>query len=149
MGITSGAYTGYCERNKIEAKAIKDLTQEDATDFYLDRFFKASILSLPQDLWHIVFDMQVMSGRWGIKILQTALSDHFGATKLVVDGYIGDKTSICAINAVDRYGASKVIDIVTICRLHFYKDLVYTDPSQKIFLDGWNNRACKFFSFNI
>lgn len=149
MGITDISYKEYCKRQGSYAKSVEHLTEEDALNFYIDRFYRSNINLLAEELWHLMFDMQVMSGRWAARVLQRTMRDHFGCKNLVLDGYIGKVTADSVNNAVKMYGAEKVIDIVTIGRLHFYKDIVYLNNSQEVFLRGWNNRACKFFTFGV
>ena len=71
---------------------IKELTEEKAKQIYKDDYWdKNRVESLPQNLWHIFFDMCVNMGRrTAVKILQRAANSK--GRGIDVDGGMGPAT---------------------------------------------------------
>ena len=88
---------------------IKNLTIEQATEIYKkDYWDKNKVESLPQNLWHIYFDMCVNMGkRTAVKVLQRAAVNK--GRDIEVDGGLGPMT-IGALKGVelDRVRAFRV-----------------------------------------
>ena len=112
---------------------IKNLTIEQAKEIYKkDYWDKNKVESLPQNLWHIYFDMCVNMGkRTAVKVLQRAANNR--GKDLEVDGGLGPKT-IEALNGVE-------LDRVRAFRVKYYVDLITTKPEQEKFYLGWFRRA--------
>ena len=71
---------------------IKNLTKEGAKEIYKEVYWdKNKVESLPEDLWHIYFDMCVNQGKSrAVKIIQRAVNGKGGS--LTVDGGMGPMT---------------------------------------------------------
>jgi len=112
---------------------IKNLTTEQAKEIYKkDYWDKNKVESLPQNLWHIYFDMCVNMGkRTAVKVLQKAANNR--GKDLEVDGGLGPKT-IEALNGVE-------LDRVRAFRVKYYVDLITAKPEQEKFYLGWFRRA--------
>ena len=112
---------------------IKNLTIEQATEIYKkDYWDKNRVESLPQNLWHIYFDMCVNMGkRTAVKVLQRAAVNK--GRKIEVDGGLGPKT-IGALKGVE-------LDRVRAFRVKYYVDLITARPEQEKFFLGWFRRA--------
>ena len=112
---------------------IKNLTIEQATEIYKkDYWDKNRVESLPQNLWHIYFDMCVNMGkRTAVKVLQRAAVNR--GRNIEVDGGLGPMT-IKALKGVE-------IDRVRAYRVKFYVDLITAKPEQEKFFLGWFRRA--------
>ena len=112
---------------------IKNLTTEQAKEIYKkDYWDKNKVESLPQNLWHIYFDMCVNMGkRTAVKVLQRAANNR--GKDLEVDGGLGPKT-IEALNGVE-------LDRVRAFRVKYYVDLITAKPEQEKFYLGWFRRA--------
>jgi len=114
---------------------IKNLTKEGAKEIYKEVYWdKNKVESLPEELWHIYFDMCVNQGKSrAVKIIQRAVNGKGGS--LTVDGGMGPMT-IAAI------GKSKVeLDRVRAYRVKYYADLVTRKPDLERFYFGWFKRA--------
>jgi len=114
---------------------IKNLTKEGAKKIYKEVYWdKNKVESLPEDLWHIYFDMCVNQGKSrAVKIIQRAVNGKGGS--LTVDGGMGPMT-IAAI------GKSNVeLDRVRAYRVKYYADLVTRKPDLERFYFGWFKRA--------
>ena len=114
---------------------IKNLTKEGAKEIYKEVYWdKNKVESLPEDLWHIYFDMCVNQGKSrAVKIIQRAVNGKGGS--LTVDGGMGPMT-IAAI------GKSRVeLDRVRAYRVKYYSDLVTKKPDLERFYFGWFKRA--------
>ena len=114
---------------------IKNLTKEGAKEIYKEVYWdKNKVESLPEELWHIYFDMCVNQGKSrAVKIIQRAVNGKGGS--LTVDGGMGPMT-IAAI------GKSKVeLDRVRSYRVKYYADLVTRKPDLERFYFGWFKRA--------
>ena len=114
---------------------IKNLTKEGAKEIYKEVYWdKNKVESLPEELWHIYFDMCVNQGKSrAVKIIQRAVNGKGGS--LDVDGGLGPMT-IAAI------GKSRVeLDRVRAYRVKYYADLVTKKPDLERFYFGWFKRA--------
>jgi len=112
---------------------IKELTIEKAKQIYKDDYWdKNRVESLPQNLWHIFFDMCVNMGRrTAVKVLQRAAVNR--GRDIEVDGGLGPAT-IGALKGVE-------LDRVRAYRVKFYVDLITSKPEQEKFFLGWYRRA--------
>ena len=112
---------------------IKNLTIEQAKEIYKkDYWDKNRVESLPQNLWHIYFDMCVNMGkRTAVKVLQRAAVNK--GKGIEVDGGLGPMT-IGALKGVE-------LDRVRAFRVKYYVDLITARPEQEKFFLGWFRRA--------
>ena len=112
---------------------IKNLTIEQAKEIYKkDYWDRNRVESLPQELWHIFFDMCVNMGRrTAVKVLQRAANNK--GRNIDVDGGLGPAT-IGALKGVE-------VDRVRAYRVKFYVDLITDKPEQEKFFLGWFRRA--------
>ena len=112
---------------------IKNLTIEQAKEIYKkDYWDKNKVESLPQNLWHIYFDMCVNMGkRTAVKVLQRAANNK--GRDIEVDGGLGPMT-IGALKGVE-------LDRVRAFRVKYYVDLITARPEQEKFYLGWFRRA--------
>ncbi len=112
---------------------IKNLTIEQAKEIYKkDYWDKNKVESLPQNLWHIYFDMCVNMGkRTAVKVLQRAAVNR--GKNIDVDGGLGPMT-IGALKGVE-------LDRVRAFRVKYYVDLITARPEQEKFFLGWFRRA--------
>ena len=112
---------------------IKNLTIEQAKEIYKkDYWDRNRVESLPQELWHIFFDMCVNMGRrTAVKVLQRAANNK--GRNIDVDGGLGPAT-IGALKGVE-------LDRVRAYRVKFYVDLITSKPEQEKFFLGWFRRA--------
>ena len=112
---------------------IKNLTIEEAKEIYKkDYWDKNKVESLPQNLWHIYFDMCVNMGkRTAVKVLQRAANNK--GRNIDVDGGLGPMT-IGALKGVE-------LDRVRAFRVKYYVDLITAKPEQEKFYLGWFRRA--------
>ena len=112
---------------------IKNLTIEQAKEIYKkDYWDRNKVESLPQNLWHIYFDMCVNMGkRTAVKVLQRAAVNK--GRDIEVDGGLGPMT-IGALKGVE-------LDRVRAFRVKYYVDLITAKPEQEKFYLGWFRRA--------
>ena len=112
---------------------IKNLTIEKAKDIYKSDYWdKNKVESLPQNLWHIYFDMCVNMGkRTAVKVLQRAAVNK--GRDIEVDGGLGPMT-LGALKGVE-------LDRVRAFRVKYYVDLITARPEQEKFYLGWFRRA--------
>jgi lysozyme family protein len=112
---------------------IKNLTKEGAKEIYKKEYWdKNKVESLPEDLWHIYFDMCVNQGRGlSVKILQIAANAK--GAGLIVDGGLGPKTVKALVNVE--------LERVRAYRIKYYADLVTRKPDLEKFYFGWFRRA--------
>ena len=112
---------------------IKNLTKEGAKEIYKEVYWDNNkVESLPEDLWHIYFDMCVNQGKSrAVKILQQAANGK--GANIDVDGGLGPNT-LKAISNVE-------LDRVRSYRVKYYADLVTRKPDLERFYFGWFKRA--------
>ena len=75
---------------RIDARDVKRLTPEQATEIFVDHYFiRPGLDKLPEILQPSVFDMYVNAGNNAIRVLQRLLNDM--GHRLAVDGILGPK----------------------------------------------------------
>ena len=154
FGITQTSWDEYRQRHPdLECVDVFDLTQELASSFYSERYFKKKIDWLPSLLRHPVFDFEVNAGKYAIRTLQYTINDllvnldRVSGDILTVDGFIGEKTVLESAYVIRSMIPSYVVDRFVLDRIHYYKVQVDNNPKQNVFLKGWINRSEKFFSW--
>lgn len=166
-GITDRTWREYRRKKPLRDEdgnkypdGVIDITRDHAYDFYMDLIEQKNITSLPAELQAATFDFTVNAGNNAIQCLQLTLNQlNFKRyTKLVtVDGYIGKKTALRAMQIANyckeelrgyRNGADYIVDIYTVNRIRYYKDLASRVSGQHVFLKGWTERARTYFSWN-
>ncbi len=112
---------------------IKNLTKAEATLIYKTKYWdKNKVESLPEELWHIYFDMCVNMGRSrAVKILQQSAVNR--GRNIKVDGGLGPNT-IKALKGVE-------LERVRAFRVRYYVELVNKKPDLEKFYFGWFRRA--------
>ncbi|MGI3167885.1 holin-associated N-acetylmuramidase [Pseudooceanicola sp. C21-150M6] len=136
---------------RITAEDVKALSAQDATEIFLDRYFRApGIEKLPPVLWETVFDMQVNAGNNAVKILQRLLTRM--GQPCSVDGAIGPQT-IAAAHAAARSAPDHIADAYGIARRNYYFALADARPASRKFArtraggkGGWITRAETFIA---
>lgn len=141
-GITLATYGAYLGR-KASAEEVKALDVKTAREIYYTRYYlPARIDALPKEIRGIVFDMCVHHGiSRAIRILQRVINQAGVAEEtLTEDGVNGVKTHGAAAAsqaAMGDYFLNALVDE----RLTFFRHIVGHNPSQLVFLKGWENRA--------
>lgn len=123
---------------------VKALTILDAADIYKNEYYyRPHIDKLPAQLQPVVFDMAVNMGpKQAIKIFQAVIDRYWRKTS--IDGIIGPVTIKSAKGLANFHDDNFVIEQITEERIKFYRNIVKRDPSQIVFLNGWENRAREF-----
>lgn len=139
MGITLATLADW-RGTVCTVSDVRALTKEEAIKIYRANYLQLpGIDTLPRSIQPQVFDIGVHSGpRTAIRMLQKTLNG-FGES-LIVDGIIGDLTR----DACRKYDARKLNNALAEMRLKFYDDIVASNPSQRVFLNGWQRRAKGF-----
>lgn len=134
-GITQKTYDAHRDKLGIERQPVRDITSDEVSDIYKSGYWntaKCGVIKEPIDL--MTFDASVNHGPGrAAKLLQSALG-------IDADGKIGPKT-IEAVN--EEFSANRMaelIDNMIAIRLDFYHSIVERDPSQEVFIKGWENR---------
>ena len=125
---------------------VKALTKQEAAEIYkAEYFYKPRIDKLPLELQPVVFDMAVNMGpKQAIKIFQAVIDRYWRKTS--IDGIIGPVTIKSAKGLANFHDDNFVIEQITEERIKFYRNIVKRDPSQIVFLNGWENRAREFLA---
>ena len=129
----------------VDANDIRSLQVEEARDIFRTLYYeRPKIDQLPQLIRSLVFDMSINHGPGtAIKLLQQVLNDNRQPCR--INGGIGDETLKCAQAAVDDLGlGEKIINELVERRIGLYQSIVERDASQRVFLEGWLQRAREF-----
>lgn len=130
-GITTAVYDAHRRARGQPTRSVRDITDAEVAEIYMARYWvpaKCGALPWPAALAH--FDCAVNSGvRQAAILLQRAV----GVTE---DGLIGPAT----LAAVQRAGRARLLAKLWVGRLDFYQRIVAGNPSQRVFLRGWENR---------
>lgn len=136
-GITLDTLSDYLGRTATILE-VQGLDKDTAIKIYRKKYYlDPGINKLPEAIQPIIFDAGVNSGPTaGIKILQKLLG-------LEPDGIIGPKTIKEATTDV-TISEKDFINHLVDARRQKYESIVAKNPSQKVFLKGWLNRAESF-----
>jgi len=132
-------------RRPVGVDDVRRLTKKESSLIYRHNYYaKQNIDKLPIELQPVVFDMAVNMGpKQAIKIMQRSLTQI--GIETGVDGIIGPQTLKATAEAASLFGPL-VIYIMIGERIKFYRDIVKRNPSQVVFLKGWENRAMEFIA---
>lgn len=133
-GITQKAWAEWRGRD-VTPEEVEQITEPQARDFYEEKYIVAPRFNhLPERIRALVIDCGVNHGtRTAAKWVQRAV----GETQ---DGVIGPitLTAVHADNPIAVY--SRIVGY----RVRLYGKIVSDDPSQRIWINGWMNRAAKW-----
>lgn len=127
------------EDGLINIDDIKDLTKEKSSEIYYKKLWLPSKAQFLQDerLAIKYFDMVVnMYFHQAVLILQRAIN-QLNHEQIEEDGKIGVKT----LNAANYTNSDALLLEIWYQLTNFYKGLAKKDKKNKVFLDGWLNRA--------
>ncbi len=131
-GITQDSYDAYLRRNNLPLKSVREITPAEVEQIYEQMYWRpshAKLMILPLAVVH--FDTAVnFSVRASIEFLQEALEG------LAIDGDFGPNTRSYleennTLETAQRYCQARI-------DYRYYR--VKTNPTQKIFLEGWLKR---------
>lgn len=130
-GITQVTYDQWRARQNLPARSVQELTDEEMYSIYRARYWERGCCGeLPEQIGLVHFDGCVNHGRQNAaKILQRTL-------KVADDGAVGSATLAAAASVDDKATALALVER----RREFYRDIVASKPSSRVFLKGWMNR---------
>lgn len=122
---------------------IRLVTPEVALALYREDFYEGPRIDrLPEAIQPVMVDWAVNSGPpRAIMGLQEVLT--MAGFPCTADGVIGPQTRRQA-EAADRAMGPYLVNALVDMREHFYRSIVARNPSQRVFLNGWLNRAREF-----
>jgi lysozyme family protein len=145
-GITQATLSVYLGRHASIAD-VKSITKKVAYSIYYNKYYiSTDIYKLSECIRPIMLDICVNS--W-IKVatilLQKAINGLSNTSSVIVDGKLGPKTieEAARLSTID---CNKLVNAIVYMRIDFYKSIVENNPSQKVFLAGWLNRANSFLT---
>jgi lysozyme family protein len=137
-GVIQSEYSLYLGR-PASIDDMKKMPIAHARDIFKKKYYFAPKINLlPEELQPVVTDACVLYGpKRGIIFLQTVLGTN-------ADGVLGPATAAAADQFISVHGIVEVVNYYVEERIEFCKRIVARNPSQKIFLKGWTNRANSF-----
>lgn len=137
-GITQRTYNSFRIKKRLATKSVKYITDTEVHEIYEIMYWKpckAELMKLP--LAVVQFDTAVLFGVGGaVKFLQEAL-------ETTADGIFGPGTTVALQANNNKQTATKMIEK----RIIFHNKRVAENSSQKVFLQGWLNRANQLKAF--
>ena len=142
FGITQAALSAWLGR-PATVDEVRQLDEETAREIYVARYLAGPrIDTLPSEIVPQVFDMAVNHGpRRAVRILQEVLG--LAGWRVDIDGVVGPQSRKATFEAQEAMGPF-LANAIADQRASFYRRLVAADPSQRVFLRGWLNRAEAF-----
>lgn len=118
---------------------MRDMPIEVARNIYDKKYYHGNRLNevVNDKIALSICDWIVNSGTWGAKKAQQAINIIQGRQALTVDGKIGNNT-LFALNNVDE---KRFLEVYHELQRNFYRSIVRSNPTQKVFLKGWLNRV--------
>lgn len=134
-GILQRVYDRYRDDRQEDRQCVSKISDEEVEDIYYNEYWvPGKCYKFPWPLYALHFDGCVNTGVGQAgKFLQRAV----GAKD---DGAIGPKTIMAYEDKVKDIGVDAIVQHILAQRAGFYKLLVELDPTQKSFINGWNNR---------
>ncbi len=134
-GVTQKTYDTFRRNAGLSLRSVRQITDDEVAAIYRTMYWnvaKCGLLPEPLDLY--VFDAAVNHGPGrAAKLLQQALG-------VAVDGAIGPVTIDALQEELAAGQLQELCHNFLAIRLEFYDQIVDNDPSQKVFLAGWENR---------
>lgn len=142
-GITQRTLSNFYGR-KASAEEVRAMSEEVAREIYRNVYYYAPrVNKLPAEVQPQLFDMCVNHGpRNAMRMMQRVIVKAQIAD-ISIDGINGPNTCFNAAKAQDAMGIY-FNNAIMWERLHFYEAIVGRDPSQQVFLRGWQKRARSF-----
>lgn len=145
-GITQRTYSEYVGR-EVSINEVRNLSKEMAFDIYQSRYLIKPRITMIQNefLKYLMLDMSVHHGPVrSIRMTQQVVNST-ELFSLNADGILGP-ISENAINTTYDYMGRYFTNIISHKRADFMRSIVDNNPSQKVFLKGWLNRANSFLT---
>ena len=134
-GITQRVYDRHRDDKQEDRRCVSEISDNEVQDIYYNNYWvPGKCYKFPWPLYAVHFDGCVNTGVGQAgKFLQRAV----GAND---DGIIGSKTIMAYEAKANDVGVDEIVNHILKQREGFYKLLVELDPTQKSFINGWNNR---------
>ena len=144
FGVTQKEYSEYIGR-PATIEDVKKMPIAHARDIFKKKYYLAPKIDLlPEAIQPVVTDACVLYGpKRAIIFLQNVIN-MFAHEQIAVDGQIGPGTAKAAADVIRIVGAWMVVNAYCDQRIEFCNRIVANNPSQKVFLKGWTNRANSF-----
>lgn len=147
LGITQSTL----DRARLELTDLPEsvicLTRAQAAEIYRVLYWeKSKADKMPDPLCILHFDAAVNHGVGGAGALLQKTINNYAAkagldVRVDVDGAVGPKTLAALCQCLDVTGnISLICEIYCNEREKYYKSIVESNPSQKVFWNGWMNR---------
>ncbi len=129
----------------ITKETIKQLAEVQAMELmYIEFWLKLKLEQHVDSIAFAIYDIAVNHGVYGgTRIVQRAINKYNGEDVLRVDGIKGEITDK-AINVAGETLFPALIQE----RLRYYTDIVESNPKQRVFLKGWQNRTLAMAEYN-
>lgn len=142
-GITLNFYQRYVD-SEATVDDIKNLSKKKTKKIYYNHFWnpeeyavnEISYGDLPKPIGEMIFLYAVNAG-WnrGNKLLQQGLNRV--GFDVETDGWLGPNT----VEAANNANRGDLLKWISIKAAKFYTEIVLNNSDQKVFLEGWLNRA--------
>ncbi len=116
MGITQRTYNDYCKRHGLKEKDVKNITKEEAINVYYNDYWRASGAD------------KIDNYAEALILFDTAVLHGVGKAKQFYKASNGN--------------FEKMLQL----RKKYYLNRVKENPSQKKYLNGWNNRVDNLYN---
>jgi len=134
-GVIQREYDVYREEKSLPKQSVQFISDAEVSDIYRNKYWNAGKCpALPRRLAIVHFDTSINCGVYqAAKFLQRAIP-------CPVDGKIGPKTLDALNELLKTTDEIQIIHQYLNQRSEFYYGLVDKDPSQRVFIKGWQNR---------
>ncbi len=144
FGITQKTLSLYIGRAALVSD-VQSLKSDVAAEIYEQNYYyKPGVHKLPEPIRPFIFDCAVNHGpRRAIKFVQNVVNEAGREPPLDVDGAMGPNTRAGTEWSLAQMGEYFLAALI-VERRNFYRVIVANNPSQRVFLRGWMNRANEF-----
>lgn len=137
FGITRDDASRWRGRD-VSVDEMKEFPLEDAKDIYREWYWKPIGCDRIQDagIATCMFDIGVLCGTGTAAIFAQEICNRHGAS-LAIDGAIGP----LSLEAINNLSAKEFVPDFSAMAEERFRNIVASNPSQDVFLQGWLNRA--------
>ena len=130
-GITISTFQHYYGSDKT-CEDLKQITEEQVEYIYRKGYWNPCLADKIQCpiIAYLIVDWAVNSG------VKTAIKNVQKIVGTTADGIMGNMT----LTAINEHPCKELFNKIKEARLDFYHNIVKRNPSQKVFLKGWENR---------
>jgi lysozyme family protein len=142
-GITITTLSAWRGRT-VSINDVKNLDIDEAKEIYIEKYYKKTKINImPSEIQKHLTDISALNGPSRVWMFLSRALNKLGASldesKVFTDDIYNEYNTI-----VNNVGFVELNNALVDVRIEAFNNIVKKNPSQKVFIRGWLNRANKF-----